>query len=252
MDKIPLSANEYFLQQHNLCCKYLQAYAKRKSAENLHQLRVSIKRVRALLKMLNKLERRFEYHKNFSPYRNIFRKAGAIREESLHVEKLKEDETHKPKPTSEKNIDKLIGELVKSIPTYLKGMVKVQAGILEGFDKLDQKEILPYCSKLFNHLENKWGKLQTEDDLHAFRKRLKHFIYCSNLLTETEKAGVASGKKFKSLDELQDIIGKWHDNVLLLNKISKENLSIDSHFLFALKHQTHQLLAKAHKKGNKL
>ena len=252
MDKRPPLAKKYFLEQQKLCCRYLRAYGLRRSAENLHQLRVSIKKIRALLKMLNKLDSNFEYRKNFSPYRNIFRKAGAIREESLHVEKLNEDKRHQPKPSVQKNIDKLKEGLVKSIPASLMGISKVQDTIVNCFGKVDRKEILPYCARLFRHFESNWKKMQTEEDLHTFRKRLKHFIYCSQLLTEAEMGELASEKKFRNLDELQDIIGKWHDNVLLLNKVSKENLEVDSDFLFALKHQTHHLLMKAHKKGKKL
>jgi CHAD domain-containing protein len=253
MDRKPPLAKEYFIEQHALCCKYLRAYSARKSAENLHQLRVAIKKLRALLHMLHKIDPAFEYRKVFLPYKNVFKQAGAIREESLHRDKiLKAIENYEPPNASLRLIDKRNKELISAIPRHLKNISKVEPEIFDGFEKLERKKILPYCTRLFKHLANKWKKIESEEDLHKFRKRLKQFIYCSHLLSDNEKAGIATAKKYTALDELQDILGKWHDNVLLLNKLSDDKLKVSARFVFALKHQTHQLLIKARKKGDKI
>ena len=202
--------------------------------------------------MLGTLNTDFEYQPDFLSYKNIFRQAGAIREESLHIEKLKDNPGSGSKSTSSAFIKKLNNELVKSAPTYLKGIGAVKDGILKEFDKLDQKKILPYCKKLFKQLARNWKKVNSKSDLHEFRKQLKQVLYCSQLLGEQEKSEIASEKRYKKIDELQDIIGQWHDNVLLLNKIEKENLKRSGGFVSGLKHQTHHLLIKAHKKGSKL
>ena len=202
--------------------------------------------------MLNKLDADFEYRMNFSPYRNIFRQAGAIREESIHLEKLKGDQNHKPRPTASRLISKLNGELIKSTPEHLKNVAALEHAIFTGFARLERKQLLPYCKKLFKKLAGKWGKVNSKDDLHAFRKRLKQFLYCSQLLDKQEKDQIASSKLYEQLDDLQDVIGKWHDNILLLNKIKEDALKVNSHYLRKLKDETTGLSASAYKKGNKL
>ena len=149
--------------------------------------------------MLGKLNSDFEYQPDFLSYKNIFRQAGAIREESLHIEKLKDNPGSGSKSNSSAFIKKLNNELVKSAPTYLKGIGAVKDGILKEFDKLDQKKILPYCKKLFKQLPDKWTKVDSKIELHEFRKRLKQFLYCSQLLTEKEKGKIASTKKYKKI-----------------------------------------------------
>ena len=113
MHYTPAIAKEYYLAQHNLCRKHLRAYTKRKSAENLHQLRVAIKKMRAVLKMLSKLNSHFEYRPVFLPYKNIFMQAGAIREESLRIEKRKDNQDVGIKSNSSALIKKLNSNLIK-------------------------------------------------------------------------------------------------------------------------------------------
>ena len=253
MDKNPPGAEIYFLQQHGLCKKFLRAYVRKKDAEDLHQLRVAIKRVKAILAMLHELQAGFDFENNFKPYKNIFRQAGHIREELLHNNRIFSDARNRRVKTNHSRLlIKLNKELALSVSKELESIRDVLPTIQLSIHQLERGKIFPYCQKMFKQLEKKWKKADNKAGLHKFRKQLKQFLYCAHLLTEEERKELLSDKKHKHLDYLQDTIGQWHDNVLLLKKIKKDDLKVDKQFLETLKDETKNLMKAVRKSGDKL
>lgn len=72
---------EKFAQQHfNSLNEHLEAYGSNKDSETLHKIRVDIKKIKSILVFANDQVKGFRAHKNYIPFRNIFRRAGEIRE----------------------------------------------------------------------------------------------------------------------------------------------------------------------------
>src|SRR5882672_8068588 len=51
--------------------------------ETLHQIRIDIKKIKAVLKLTHDSRKKFRSHKYFLPFRSIFRKADAIRQSEV-------------------------------------------------------------------------------------------------------------------------------------------------------------------------
>lgn len=65
---------------------HLKGYAHAPDAELLHQVRVEIKRLKALLALLQYHNKKFDAHKAYVPFRDIFRACYAIREPAVMSE----------------------------------------------------------------------------------------------------------------------------------------------------------------------
>ena len=248
-----VSAAGYFVLQHRLLKRSLNQYALKKNNDSLHQLRVGIKKIEALLIMLYKLEPGFDYEATYKPYKNIFKSAGAIREAILQCDRLEQGSKNKRgKNVQATMLSKLSQELLRVSKPELVNAEKDLTAIQSGLKKLKTKEIVSYCKKLLSKLEAKWKITTKNAEIHKFRKHLKQFLYCTHLLSQKQRDKIISPKKLKRVDKLQDIIGQWHDNILLLNKISVEEIKVNTHFLQSLQDETKHLLKEIHKKGRKL
>lgn len=253
MGRITVSVNEYFLQQHSLCLKLLPAYNLKKNTADLHRLRVAIKKIKAILLMLKELQDNTGFDKSFTPYKNIFKQVGPIREELLQKDRLKQDTDYrsmKNKPFTQ--LPALHRKLKATTPLYLKKAKATLPPVTAALSKLEPKTIYPYCQNLLLDLKTGWKHNGNNKELHEYRKQLKQLLYCANLLTPHQKARLLSAKQFDRLDKLQDEIGRWHDNILLLARIKKDHLKVSPQFMGHLKNETKELHKRALLTGNKL
>ena len=253
MIKNPVSAEGYFLKQHKLCRPLLSVYTRKKEAEDLHQLRVSIKKIKAILLMLDKLEGNFGFDKTFAPYKILFKQLAPIRNEMLQAEKTKNE----PVSTQQKNKHRLRiaaynKKLKQAAPGYLKSITEKLPETLQYLSKVKHKDIYPYCKKLLRKIKANWKDIKTDDELHKYRKQLKQLLYCSSLLTSKQKDKLLSSKEHKRIDKLQDEIGQWHDNILLLTEIEKGTFKVSPTFQQTIKKETELMIKEIRKKGDKL
>jgi hypothetical protein len=247
-----LSAPEYFLQQHEACKKGLHSYKQKKDNDLLHKLRVAIKKGNAVLNMLYKLEPSFDYDKAYQPYKIIFKSAGLIREEILQRERLKDASKNKVIKKPADVLKNLNQDFFKISSMQLKNADEALPEIKASLESVKHQKIKSYCKKLSQKLKSKWKKNSNEGEIHKFRKSLKQLLYCAHLLSEKERKKLISDKEHKRIDKLQDDIGQWHDNILLLNKISGEEIKVSVQFLQSIQDETKDLLKEIHRKGDKL
>jgi len=203
--------------------------------------------------MLGKLDRNFDFENSFSHYKNIFHCAGFIREEIQQQSRIKVGGKNMALNAGKlKTLKKLKQDLISASPGYLKYDADRNESITRHLNNLSSKEIFVYCQKQFNKLETGWKKNCRPAQLHKFRKRLKQFIYCSQLLSQAESKRICSVKKNRGLHSLQDVIGQWHDNILLIKKIKDEGLNVDPKFFIFLKPETRDFLHRIRKEGDRL
>ena len=75
-------------RQFKSLISHLKKFRDHKKPEMLHQMLVDIKKIKAILGLINASKKRFKAHKNFIPLRNISRKAAEIRDRKIHVRLL--------------------------------------------------------------------------------------------------------------------------------------------------------------------
>ena len=203
--------------------------------------------------MADKVLHQNQLEKNFASYHSIFQKAGIIRDITLHQKHLsKYDNAKKLKAANRLQLLSLNREFVLGEPFMLEQVKNNCKGIKENLSTIQSASVYNYCKKLVSKLQHQWKKVKKPKQVHSFRKNLKQIIYCVELLNPDEKLKIISEKEFERIAQLQNLIGKWHDTMVLVQKISAPLTAGDKKKLRASKTKGAELLSKIKKQGKLL
>jgi len=212
MDKSELK--EQVKQTHHTARRSLRAFIKKGRQSKLHRFRTSVKKLRAIARLVEQTAHTPHLVRTLRPLRKTFKLSGAIRDSYLHLE---------------------LGKRFEATPGYLAGERKTmrQANTVlhrntkKHLDKLNQSKkklrkalvavadldlTLFYESEL-RAIERQLAHPTDDDELHACRKRLKVLLYDLPLVRHVLDLPVNEGY----LEEVQIAIGDWHDNLLAAN-----------------------------------
>lgn len=188
------------------------------TVETFHELRVEIKRLKALFELIAFCSKKFKLQKTFTPFRIIFKKAGEIRELQLEQTILEEQPNFHLLKKYPNQLKKLETKKIKNFfATANKRLIKKLKGkyrkIICLFTKASKKKVNRYRNKTRKELK----KLIRKNDfkkkqIHDFRKRLKVYQYNEKIMNPDQN------KLVPDQDKLSDLLGKWHDyNVVILH-----------------------------------
>ncbi len=207
---------------------YLKKTAELQEMEDIHQMRVSIKKIRAVLNVLE-ISGNHEYHKqeHLILFHNLFQTAGKIREAQLNLSL----------------IGKCKGAYLLSYTEYLLQTKKIASEELREEIKLFDnsklnalnKDLLIKCKEIPDQtliqealmfISDKFQKIiklkaRTQNDilLHKIRKHLKQTSEILTLLSEMNcKKEVTHLKSV--IKSLASATGKWHDTKVLIDSIN--------------------------------
>lgn len=210
----------YFREQWGNIMHHFDRFAKRTDAEHIHQLRVNLKKLRALEFLQD------EVHGNIAkklhrPVRKLFRQAGKIRDAQVSAHLLRESGIRSARFfTQQKQIvAKEAKKLVRLVDDIGNQLV---ARNLETWKRIQPISDRQY-GKVLRRLEKKityWfvPRLRVKD-LHDSRKEIKRLVYLHELLPGRirDKINVNTAQYKK----LEDSIGKWHDSIYAAELIQK-------------------------------
>jgi CHAD domain-containing protein len=235
MEKLLL---EYCIQQHSNIAHYLNLCVERAEAESVHQLRVSIKKFRAVSKLLEYLmpEAGRENKQQLGKLRELFKLAGQLRDSQVHMILFNYYKT-------ELNIEDTGFEYflkkneMSALRKFLAGFSLFNKTIAnQPFHKLNLKKteldtaesLRPGASKLLEKRLKKLRKtvLAAENDriLHNARIQLKQIRYMLGILTMQDSFFEKYDIAMTGLRVAEIQLGRWHDLVVFrvtLNKYLK-------------------------------
>jgi len=185
--------------------------------KNVHQLRITSRRIRAAIWIIEHGTPHLSFKKLLSELRKLSRVLGQLRELDVAIQDANKYhlKTSKLKKKRQSARNTLLSQTNsrhrKKIVTYLnKALIKIQnhqeQKIASGVVVL-RKRILPWAQK----------KIVTEDDFHRLRILTKKTRYILETI----------GKPVQPLRELQDVLGKGHD-LEVLQDFSKRNPKIQN------------------------
>ena len=204
---------------------HLKAFIENGDQEELHLFRVQVKKLRAMLELLDTSSANHPLSKDFKPVRKIFKRFGEIRSAFINLQfgqrfQFKNEDffiNHLYEIEKGTNEAKELGK------QYLKTVKAAYDDIADGLESVDNRAIvLFYKTKLYNiaaSLEN----LEFNDELHATRKQIKTLIYNRKIAHDALEDKLLISNDY--LDKLQALIGDWHDNVLALELFSSAGFS---------------------------
>ena len=189
----------------------------------LHQIRVDIKKIKAILHVVNDSKKGFKAHKNFIPFRKIFRKADHVREPDVLKQMLKryrlgeitDDGIFDSRKDSAKAFESNIPKFIRTV----KGRAKKLEGIS---DKVHRDDLTKYLRRKKQELKPQLHPRPKMIIIHKIRKAVKEIVYLSKIQDSLK------GKEVKFYDNVQDTIGQFHDKQVLLSLIrnKKDETSI--------------------------
>jgi CHAD domain-containing protein len=176
------------------------------SAEDLHRFRVSIKKIRSFEAFPNLSKGK----KHMQPLKKIFTQSGNIRD--IHNANLMEQDHFALSPVIK---NKRLWEFNSAYQKFASRAADYQECFLKELEYLNKKTnsvsfhaIEDHFKKELTIISNCLAKNNAEN-LHPCRKRLKNLLYLYHVLSKSlqKKLNI----RIDYIDQLQDLIGKWHD-----------------------------------------
>ncbi|HEY4107968.1 CHAD domain-containing protein [Puia sp.] len=188
---------EYLRKKNGEWQLHLHAFAGSRDPEALHQLRVSLKKLKAVARF-SKACAGTKALKDFDQLNKMFRQAGLIRDAGkTQQQQLEAAETEK---------------FLRKIEQYRRNGKRAGRRVIADVRSVTSDSIRDwYAIQLITT-----GILLTgsSDELHKARKQIKSLLYVEKLLPPPIRESLSLDRKY--LDDLQEAIGQWHDAAMMV------------------------------------
>ncbi|MGB4848524.1 MAG: CHAD domain-containing protein [Saprospiraceae bacterium] len=213
--------NNYLRKRECEIFLILEMSPKEYTVTTFHKLRIEIKKLKALMMLINKSTSGFRYKKTFKPFKIIFQQAGKVRELQIEEAMMKK---YNLAPTLKEYRSRLKTSLLREQSCFFrlineksKSKLKRKYSLLQTFiSGVNKKKALKYL--LMKQIKiQKLLKATTLNNgqTHELRKRLKYYDYNRRSLRVDDEF-----KLFSHQEELNLILGEWHDGQVTLQHLS--------------------------------
>jgi CHAD domain-containing protein len=221
----------YFISlQHNFIKYYVKVLEKQR-ASNIHKLRLTIKKLRAFLLLVEESGKTNFSTKKHYLFLPIFKSAGKVRELQINLQLFK-DNRNKPKiiKAYKKELASSQKNLIKELYYFDLDKYKKQNRILsQKINKITHKQLSDNALNIFinemNHITAINNKKSDSPNLHKARIHLRK---SKEMLILLGKIGAykPSKKILKSLDQLYTQLGEWHDQLIFVKSLESTRLKL--------------------------
>ncbi len=223
---------EYFSELEKDFHHYYVNVLQRCEEEDVHQLRLNMKRQVAFFHLLEFLEPSFSTSKALEAYGKIYKKAGKVRDYQVEKKVVRREEEllklqhHFSDWLAEqerKQRDKLQSYEEEHSLVRVHRLSKLVRNRLQYLPEDGFKSRLEayFADLLAKVREIIAPEMRSEDHFHDLRKRIKVLYYnlalINSLCTKTHLAK----RPMKSLDSFQKLLGNWHDRYFTLSRIEE-------------------------------
>lgn len=200
----------------------LRTFASSGEQRELHKLRVELKKIKTFIKLVTLYRGKKKLAVQQRSIRLVFHHAGVIREADLNLQMMQQFHINRPA------VKDKAGRILRQEPGKFRSHVA-------RYDRLI-KELVSALLKLLRPLRDRklqrWIDKQVEktavivagtptDQLHTARKRIKHLGYIYEICPKRLRTKLALNADY--LDQLQDVIGKWHDTDVAIRLLDAHN-----------------------------
>lgn len=189
------------------------------TADRIHELRLEIKKLKALFELISYTTNKFPRRKYFKPLKTLFENAGSIRCVQVEHELLKKyipDERdkylHHLSNVEIENGEKLAVLFQSKIFSKVKNIKKEIMPFLQAVSATNVNIFLKKEAKKIVSLTEK--KIFSDRKLHVIRKKLKNFYFIAG----SAYADIVIPDPWNKLLEL---LGDWHDSQVAIEHLRK-------------------------------
>jgi len=217
------SIKTYYAIRAEKVSSVLSIPARKLLADDIHRLRVNIKKIRALAS-LNSGDVNSKSTKSLKVIKRLFARAGKLREVQLRAQAIQE-----------KNIDGKLSTYLHFLnlrvhyekKNFTKELKSIQEDIETPLEELGQ-QLKSIGKKEIKVFEKKGTKRKQEllkkekvsvDELHELRKQLKRELYLHDALGDLISIDLGDKKT-------SQMLGEWHDCHVMVKDIHKDLISV--------------------------
>jgi CHAD domain-containing protein len=205
---------EYFEKLWHAMTASLAAYLDNESPEHLHRFRVQVKKLRAFIVLADSVEHATPLAPLFNPVKNIFKHAGEIRNAYINQQLGSAYHTgNNLLMQSQRLLEVNKGRDFKLAGSkYLDKIKRAQHQVEEKIQPISNLHINLFYQKLLTQIAGTLKNIKFNEDLHNCRKLVKILIYNLKLVRPV----LTIGFNETYMQQVQLVIGNWHDNVLAI------------------------------------
>jgi CHAD domain-containing protein len=206
----------YANKQFKCLTENLEGYHHLQDPEVLHKIRVEIKKIKVLINLMNFCVKKFKGHQHYIPFRAIFRKAGEIRQPEVlykllllyQVSGVADEQIPKSK-----KLDTLKAAFQKGATLFIDSVRTQKKKIKKYYDQVSKSEARKYLKTKRRELKRLLFPRFNKAGLHKARKICKEVVYLQ---------WIDSPRDLNPFfNEVETIIGQWHDKQILLPMVKK-------------------------------
>lgn len=222
---------DFFEDQYQKAVSHLESYFHDPAVETLHQFRVEVKKIRAVCFQLEQLKDRRKVKKYHHQIRHIFRKGGHIRELQLERAWLSRHRKFNliRLMAYDANLEKADKSFHMEVPEMLHIFKKARKKLDQYLQLVTQDESDHYVTEQWCVTLQSVLAVTADSAWHETRKKIKQLLYARNWIPSDAVQTAPVKKIFQGLDKLQDLIGQWHDLLVLENKILGIHKKVKGH-----------------------
>lgn len=198
--------------------------------EAIHQLRLNMKKQTAFFHLLEYLDPSFSTERALEAYDQLYKKAGKVR--NIQVERSivrREEKLLKLERAFSQWLDGRARERTDQLLEYgsefsllpvrrLASLVRSRINFLPAEHLRDQLQA--YFGQLFTAVRKQAPlALLEEAQIHPLRKLIKELFFNIHLLNSLCTKKGLTKKDIKAVDDLQHLLGQWHDSFFALARI---------------------------------
>jgi CHAD domain-containing protein len=217
---------QYQQQSFSRLTGYLDEYAEKGKYKVLHKLRLEIKKITALINLLEYCRQMPLNPLQLKNLNKIFRLAGKVRSYKINKKIIAAFGDDSMRHLTGKNAAKAAKNKLRDAgKKYQRRMQQLNNTVSEQMAVINQQNLNAYLEGQLQHITSFQVNPHTVT-LHALRKHIKEIL---NLYPLADGAMMPPIKKIQlaRLDKLQDAIGQWHDiNKLVLDAQNKPDKKI--------------------------
>jgi CHAD domain-containing protein len=192
--------------------------------KEIHDLRINIKKIMALVEV-NKIRGYDAGTLALHGMKSLFRTAGIIRNSQVIISNILQLEADGKKVIRYHRdiIRQTSKQLLLDLPLHLKMVNDFRVEMRSRkLNTISNDLILLYHELKSDYLKKIFKEPLDPGTLHEGRKQIKHILYLREMIKPSTAKMIPL--HYDHLDELQSMIGKWHDSVVLLDFVREFNM----------------------------
>ena len=217
-----LLLNRSYTCQCNEARSLLNSFGNNENIETLEKLRIALNKIRAMYKIL-KYSGNPEIDVRPKKFMlNLYHRAGEMKDIYHKSHMIKELDTQNPNTCVwyERTLESLKYLFRKNIEKYKEQMTEQEDMHKRIFYRVNNTEMEIYLSSINERIKQNLTCNCEDESLHKVRRILKELLFNVLLLEEEQKKLIHVD--LKVVDNIQEIIGQWHDKSIFLEDLENE------------------------------